>query len=165
MCMVQCRRMLELMLSVPVTWWMDVSVLSAKLWTLQVTKMCPSWHTQPSEIDNLNFWNSLLFMISLLGPCSLKNVKEVKFLFQMFWLCRYASAFYGPFREALDSNPRFGDKKTWVSSDSFAPCSNGMLTRLWKCNRAHFGSIFRFLNFMVAHGSGTKWTLQTTERL
>lgn len=26
--------------------------------------------------------------------------------------CRYASAFYGPFREALDSNPRFGDKKT-----------------------------------------------------
>ncbi|KAE9448129.1 hypothetical protein C3L33_19976, partial [Rhododendron williamsianum] len=26
---------------------------------------------------------------------------------------RYASAFYGPFREALDSNPRFGDKKTY----------------------------------------------------
>ena len=27
---------------------------------------------------------------------------------------RYASSFYGPFREALDSNPRFGDKKTYV---------------------------------------------------
>jgi len=27
-------------------------------------------------------------------------------------VCRYASAFYGPFREALDSNPRFGNKKT-----------------------------------------------------
>ncbi|GJS51260.1 delta-aminolevulinic acid dehydratase 1, chloroplastic [Tanacetum coccineum] len=26
---------------------------------------------------------------------------------------RYASSFYGPFREALDSNPRFGDKKTY----------------------------------------------------
>ncbi|KAL6603526.1 hypothetical protein ACP70R_043887 [Stipagrostis hirtigluma subsp. patula] len=25
----------------------------------------------------------------------------------------YASSFYGPFREALDSNPRFGDKKTY----------------------------------------------------
>ncbi|XP_022993491.1 delta-aminolevulinic acid dehydratase, chloroplastic-like [Cucurbita maxima] len=25
---------------------------------------------------------------------------------------RYASSLYGPFREALDSNPRFGDKKT-----------------------------------------------------
>jgi hypothetical protein len=28
--------------------------------------------------------------------------------------CRYASSFYGPFREALDSNPRFGDKKTYA---------------------------------------------------
>ncbi|KAK3034769.1 hypothetical protein RJ639_032282 [Escallonia herrerae] len=26
---------------------------------------------------------------------------------------RYASSFYGPFREALGSNPRFGDKKTY----------------------------------------------------
>ena len=26
---------------------------------------------------------------------------------------KYASAFYGPFREALDSAPRFGDKKTY----------------------------------------------------
>lgn len=31
-------------------------------------------------------------------------------------LNRYASAFYGPFREALDSNPRFGDKKTYVTN-------------------------------------------------
>jgi porphobilinogen synthase len=26
---------------------------------------------------------------------------------------KYASAFYGPFRDALDSAPRFGDKKTY----------------------------------------------------
>ena len=29
---------------------------------------------------------------------------------------KYASAFYGPFREALDSAPRFGDKKTYQLS-------------------------------------------------
>ncbi|KAH9320562.1 hypothetical protein KI387_015201, partial [Taxus chinensis] len=29
------------------------------------------------------------------------------------YTAKYASAFYGPFREALDSNPRFGDKKTY----------------------------------------------------
>ena len=31
----------------------------------------------------------------------------------MAYTAKYASAFYGPFREALDSNPRFGDKKTY----------------------------------------------------
>jgi porphobilinogen synthase len=29
------------------------------------------------------------------------------------YCCKYASAFYGPFREALDSAPRAGDKKTY----------------------------------------------------
>lgn len=29
------------------------------------------------------------------------------------YCAKYASAFYGPFREALDSNPRSGDKKTY----------------------------------------------------
>lgn len=29
------------------------------------------------------------------------------------YTAKYASAFYGPFREALDSAPRFGDKKTY----------------------------------------------------
>uniref|UniRef100_A0A0D6R542 Delta-aminolevulinic acid dehydratase n=2 Tax=Spermatophyta TaxID=58024 RepID=A0A0D6R542_ARACU len=29
------------------------------------------------------------------------------------YTAKYASAFYGPFREALDSNPRFGDKNTY----------------------------------------------------
>jgi porphobilinogen synthase len=29
------------------------------------------------------------------------------------YCCKYASAFYGPFREALDSAPRTGDKKTY----------------------------------------------------
>ena len=29
------------------------------------------------------------------------------------YCCKYASAFYGPFREALDSAPRSGDKKTY----------------------------------------------------
>ncbi|CAN6679303.1 unnamed protein product [Malus baccata var. baccata] len=32
----------------------------------------------------------------------------------MSYTAKYASSFYGPFREALDSNPRFGDKKTYV---------------------------------------------------
>ncbi|KAK9107201.1 hypothetical protein Syun_023212 [Stephania yunnanensis] len=31
----------------------------------------------------------------------------------MSYTAKYASGFYGPFREALDSNPRFGDKKTY----------------------------------------------------
>jgi porphobilinogen synthase len=31
----------------------------------------------------------------------------------MSYTAKYASAFYGPFRGALDSNPRFGDKKTY----------------------------------------------------
>lgn len=31
----------------------------------------------------------------------------------MSYTAKYASAFYGPFREALDSAPRFGDKKTY----------------------------------------------------
>lgn len=35
------------------------------------------------------------------------------------WNFRYASSFYGPFREALDSNPRFGDKKTYITFKLF----------------------------------------------
>ncbi|KAJ6337400.1 hypothetical protein OIU76_007136 [Salix suchowensis] len=31
----------------------------------------------------------------------------------MSYTAKYASSFYGPFREALESNPRFGDKKTY----------------------------------------------------
>lgn len=31
----------------------------------------------------------------------------------MSYTAKYASSFYGPFRDALDSNPRFGDKKTY----------------------------------------------------
>ncbi|KAL6492890.1 Delta-aminolevulinic acid dehydratase 1, chloroplastic [Orobanche gracilis] len=31
----------------------------------------------------------------------------------MSYTAKYASSFYGPFREALGSNPRFGDKKTY----------------------------------------------------
>ncbi|KFK41392.1 hypothetical protein AALP_AA2G124600, partial [Arabis alpina] len=31
----------------------------------------------------------------------------------MSYTAKYASSFYGPFREALDSKPRFGDKKTF----------------------------------------------------
>ncbi|KAL9449790.1 hypothetical protein AB3S75_011672 [Citrus x aurantiifolia] len=32
----------------------------------------------------------------------------------MSYTAKYASSFYGPFREALESNPSFGDKKTYV---------------------------------------------------
>ncbi|XP_073063576.1 delta-aminolevulinic acid dehydratase, chloroplastic-like [Primulina eburnea] len=31
----------------------------------------------------------------------------------MSYTAKYASSFYSPFREALDLNPRFGDKKTY----------------------------------------------------
>jgi porphobilinogen synthase len=31
----------------------------------------------------------------------------------MSYTAKYASAFYGPFREALQSTPKFGDKKTY----------------------------------------------------
>jgi porphobilinogen synthase len=31
----------------------------------------------------------------------------------MSYTAKYASAFYGPFRDALDSTPKFGDKKTY----------------------------------------------------
>lgn len=38
------------------------------------------------------------------------NFSEVSI---MSYTAKYASAFYGPFREALDSAPKFGDKKTY----------------------------------------------------
>ena len=31
----------------------------------------------------------------------------------MAYTAKYASSFYGPFRDALDSHPGFGDKKTY----------------------------------------------------
>ncbi|KAG1365034.1 delta-aminolevulinic acid dehydratase, chloroplastic [Cocos nucifera] len=37
----------------------------------------------------------------------------------MSYTAKYASAFYGPFREALDSNPRFGDKKTFMNPANY----------------------------------------------
>ena len=38
----------------------------------------------------------------------------------MAYTAKYASAFYGPFRDALDSAPRFGDKKTYQMSPANA---------------------------------------------
>jgi porphobilinogen synthase len=38
----------------------------------------------------------------------------------MSYSAKYASAFYGPFRDALDSAPRFGDKKTYQMSPANA---------------------------------------------
>ena len=38
----------------------------------------------------------------------------------MSYTAKYASAFYGPFRDALDSAPRFGDKKTYQMSPANA---------------------------------------------
>jgi porphobilinogen synthase len=31
----------------------------------------------------------------------------------MAYTAKYASAFYGPFRDSLESAPKFGDKKTY----------------------------------------------------
>lgn len=65
---------------------------------------------------------------------------------------RYASSFYGPFREALDSNPRFGDKKTYVFfavdfhgkfhrlNSSFADCfiDLAFITESYQMNPANY---------------------------
>lgn len=62
-------------------------------------------------------FNSLLFFY-MNGPVTLIFYTNDVLLFCAYLhlgiLNRYASSFYGPFREALDSNPRFGDKKTYV---------------------------------------------------
>lgn len=39
----------------------------------------------------------------------------------MAYTAKYASAFYGPFRDALDSHPGWGDKKSYQMD----PSSNG----------------------------------------
>jgi porphobilinogen synthase len=40
------------------------------------------------------------------------------------YCCKYASAFYGPFRDALDSAPRAGDKKTYqLDPANFRECA------------------------------------------
>lgn len=44
-----------------------------------------------------------IFLVS--SPPTKKKLKA--------YTAKYASAFYGPFRDALDSHPGFGDKKTY----------------------------------------------------
>jgi porphobilinogen synthase len=40
------------------------------------------------------------------------------------YCCKYASSFYGPFRQALDSTPRAGDKKTYqMDPGNFRECA------------------------------------------
>jgi porphobilinogen synthase len=40
------------------------------------------------------------------------------------YCCKYASSFYGPFRQALDSSPRAGDKKTYqMDPGNFRECA------------------------------------------
>ena len=41
------------------------------------------------------------------------------------YTAKYASAFYGPFRDALDSHPGFGDKKTYQQVKKFL-CNIGI---------------------------------------
>lgn len=51
----------------------------------------------------------------------------------MAYTAKYASAYYGPFRDALDSHPGFGDKKTYQqvqsisSSNILEPSSEAVL--------------------------------------
>ncbi|KAI9106465.1 hypothetical protein K1719_021993 [Acacia pycnantha] len=47
---------------------------------------------------------------ALQAALNAEGFKEVKI---MSYTAKYASSFYGPFREALDSKPQFGDKKTY----------------------------------------------------
>ena len=42
-----------------------------------------------------------------------KNFKDISI---MSYTAKYASSFYGPFRDALDSSPKYGDKKTYQMS-------------------------------------------------
>ena len=46
----------------------------------------------------------------------------------MSYTAKYASAFYGPFRDALDSEPKFGDKKPYQMDPGIR------LKALWKRN-------------------------------
>ena len=43
---------------------------------------------------------------------TLEEAGSSQYRYNELWL-KYASAFYGPFREALDSSPGFGDKQTY----------------------------------------------------
>ena len=61
---------------------------------------------------------------------------------------RYASAFYGPFREALDSNPRFGDKKTWAALLSFLLLLSLLVLLCW--SSLHSLYLPRYLSFFVS---------------
>ena len=47
---------------------------------------------------------------------AIRNALEAEYYNQtgiMSYSAKYASCFYGPFRDALDSSPGFGDKKTY----------------------------------------------------
>ena len=49
--------------------------------------------------------------VGLIRECSTRTVSSNVAI--MSYTAKYASAFYGPFRDALDSAPKFGDKKTY----------------------------------------------------
>ncbi|MFM7813743.1 MAG: porphobilinogen synthase, partial [Flavobacteriales bacterium] len=62
--------------------------------------------------------------VDIIGPsdmmdgrvCHIRNVLDAAGFTSasiMSYTAKYASAFYGPFRDALDSAPKFGDKKTY----------------------------------------------------
>ena len=91
-----------LTLSALVTWWMAVLEHFALLWMLRVSMMSPLCPTRRSMYLCCSY-RHINSVPPILPSCYICNV----------CFCRYASSFYGPFREALDSNPRFGDKKTY----------------------------------------------------
>ena len=96
------RLVLVLMLSALVTWWMAVLEHFVLLLMLRVSMMSPLCPTRRSLYLSCSY-RHINSVPPLLPSCYICNV----------CFCRYASSFYGPFREALDSNPRFGDKKTY----------------------------------------------------
>lgn len=104
---------LVLMLSAPAIWWMAGLVQLEQLLMLKVLRMFPSCLTLQS-IHGLSLYISSPFlMISMYMWIYKILIIMGCILISLYNFNRYASSFYGPFREALDSNPRFGDKKTY----------------------------------------------------
>jgi delta-aminolevulinic acid dehydratase/porphobilinogen synthase len=63
----------------------------------------------------------------------------------MAYTAKYASAYYGPFRDALDSHPGFGDKKTYQQDPANAREALVEVRRLTTKTSTYEG--FHFISF------------------
>lgn len=71
----------------------------------------------------------------------------------MAYTAKYASAFYGPFRDALDSHPGFGDKKTYQ-----------MVSRPHWSQRPFICAVWLFLSLTGCYCAGPSELQGSTDR-